>query len=353
MYKIFNFCLMMLLSVPAFSQCIVEGRVVDERTKQALQGVNILAENSHYKAITDSNGYFSLEVADGEYVFRFSLNNYIEKRMPVSASGMKITLDEIYLEPDFIQEAEQLVVISESELEDDESGADVVSGLLQSSQDVFMRRAAFDFSSVFFKPRGYDSKDVTVLINGIPMNRIENGRAQWANWGGLNDVTRSQELSHGIVKSDYTFGGMSGSNYINIRPSLNRPGLRLSTSAGNRSYAGRIMATYNSGMHTNGFAYSLSASRRWAANGSWVDGTLYNAYSFFGALEYQLNKNNSLSAIGMFSPIRRGKTSPITREVIDLVGYQYNPYWGKQNGDIRNSRNKIVSEPIFILSYNY
>lgn len=353
MYKIFNFCLMMLLSVPAFSQCIVEGRVVDERTKQALQGVNILAENSHYKAITDSNGYFSLEVADGEYVFRFSLNNYIEKRMPVSASGMKITLDEIYLEPDFIQEAEQLVVISESELEDDESGADVVSGLLQSSQDVFMRRAAFDFSSVFFKPRGYDSKDVTVLINGIPMNRIENGRAQWANWGGLNDVTRSQELSHGIVKSDYTFGGMSGSNYINIRPSLNRPGLRLSTSAGNRSYAGRIMATYNSGMHTNGFAYSLSASRRWAANGSWVDGTLYNAYSFFGALEYQLNKNNSLSAIGMFSPIRRGKTSPITREVIDLVGYQYNPYWGKQNGDIRNSRNRIVSEPIFILSYNY
>lgn len=63
-------------------------------------------------------------------------------------------------------------------------------------------------------------KDVTVLINGIPMNRLENGRAQWANWGGLNDITRNQEMSNGLVKSDYTFGGLMGSNYINIRPSL-------------------------------------------------------------------------------------------------------------------------------------
>ncbi|WP_212905536.1 carboxypeptidase-like regulatory domain-containing protein [Capnocytophaga stomatis] len=353
MYRIFYFCLMMLLSAPVFSQSVVEGTVVDYQTKEVLQNVKIVVEETSIESFTDSNGYFSIQLAEGSYVFRFSLNGFNEMRMPINASSPKITISKIYLEPDLAREAEQLVVISETELEDDESGADMISGLLQSSQDIFMRRAAYDFSSVFFKPRGYDSKDVTVLINGIPMNRVENGRAQWANWGGLNDVTRNQELSQGINKSDYTFGGMSGSNYINVRPSLNRTGLRFSTSAGNRSYVGRIMATYNSGIQSNGLAYSLSASRRWAANGSWVDGTLYNAYSFFGALEYQFNNHHSINAIGMFSPIRRGKTSPLTREVIDLMGYQYNPYWGKQGGDIRNSRNRIVSEPIFVLSYNY
>lgn len=353
MYRILYFCLMMFLSVPIFSQSVVEGTLIDFRTKTALQNVKIIVEETSNEIYTDNNGHFSIQLAEGNYTFHFSLNGYNEIRMPVDAFGPKISLSEIYLEPDLTQEAEQLVVISESELEDDESGADMISGLLHSSQDIFTRRAAYDFSSVFFKPRGYDSKDVTLLINGIPMNRIENGRAQWANWGGLNDVTRNQELSQGINKSDYTFGGMSGSNYINIRPSLNRTGLRFSTSAGNRSYTGRIMATYNSGILPNKLAYSLSASRRWAANGSWVDGTLYNAYSFFGALEYQLNNHHSLNAIAMFSPIRRGKTSPLTQEVIDLKGYRYNPYWGKQGGDIRNSRNRIVSEPIFILSYNY
>lgn len=353
MHKIFYFCLMMLSSFSVFSQVIVEGTVTDNQTGKWLQGVKVFVEGTSYESTTDNDGYFSFELPRGQYVFRFSLNGYVEKRMPVEVSDLEITLPAITLESDFVQEAEQLATISESELEDDESSADMISGLLQSSQDIFMRRAAFDFSSVFFKPRGYDSKDVTVLINGIPMNRIENGRAQWANWGGLNDVTRNQELSHGITKSDYTFGGISGSNYINVRPSLNRPGLRLSTSAGNRSYVGRLMATYNSGMDANGLAYTLSASRRWAANGSWVDGTLYNAYAFFGAVEYQFSKYHSLNALGMFSPVRRGKTSPLTQEVIDLAGYQYNPFWGKQNGDIRNSRNRIISEPIFVLSYNY
>lgn len=353
MHKIFYFFLMMMFSFSVFSQSVVEGIVTDGQTKEGLQGVRVLAEGTFNEIHTDSKGYFSLEIPNGQYVLRFSLSGFVEKRMPVEVSDLKTTLPTVVLDRDFIQESEQLAVISESELEDDESGADMVSGLLQSSQDIFMRRAAFDFSSVFFKPRGYDSKDVTVLINGIPMNRIENGRAQWANWGGLNDVTRNQELSHGITKSDYTFGGISGSNYINVRPSLNRSGLRISTSAGNRSYAGRLMATYNSGMNTNGLAYTFSASRRWAANGSWADGTLYNAYAFFGALEYELNTHNSLNVIGMFSPVRRGKTAPLTKEVIDLAGYQYNPFWGKQGGDIRNSRNRIVSEPIFVLSYNY
>ncbi|MDO5104837.1 TonB-dependent receptor [Capnocytophaga sp.] len=353
MSKIYVFCLMTLLAFPVFSQSVVEGVVLDNQTGKTLPNVKVMTEGLSDEIFTNADGRFSLEIPQGKYVLVFSRADYIEKRVPLEVFQLKTELPAVVLERDFVREAEQLVTLSESELEDDESGADVVSGLLHSSQDVFMRRAAFDFSSVFFKPRGYDSKDATVLLNGIPMNRVENGRAQWANWGGLNDVTRNQELSHGIVKSDYTFGGISGSNYINVRPSLNRSGLRLSTSAGNRSYVGRVMATYNSGIDKNGLAYTLSASRRWAANGSWVDGTLYNAYSFFGALEYQLNKNHSLNLIGMFSPIRRGKTSPLTREVLDLVGYQYNPYWGKQNGDVRNSRNRIVSEPIFVLSYNY
>lgn len=354
MYRLILILLSIMFSHNVLSQTVFEGVVKESQGAQPLGGVSVWAKPSLATTITDSEGKFSMTLPEGNHILVFSLNGYIEKQFKVEATTAKITLPVVLLEKNLIQDAEQqLVVISESELEDDESSADMVSGLLQSSQDIFMRRAAFDFGSVFFKPRGYDSKDATVLINGIPMNRIDNGRAQWSDWGGLNDVTRNQELSLGLNPSDYTFGGLFGSNYIDARPSINRPGLRFSASASNRSYTGRVMATYNSGMQDNGIAYTLSASRRWASNGGYVDGTLYNAYSVFGAIEYEINKNNSLNLMGMFTPNRRGKSSPLTQEVIDLAGYRYNPMWGYQNGDIRNSRSKIISEPIFVLSYNY
>ena len=76
------------------------------------------------------------------------------------------------------------------------------------------------------------------------MNKIFDGRPQWNNWGGLNDIIRNQEFSNGLDASAYTFGGILGNTNIDIRPSKLRPGTRFSTSASNRTYAGRIMALH-------------------------------------------------------------------------------------------------------------
>ena len=90
------------------------------------------------------------------------------------------------------------------------------------------------------------------------MNKLYNGRPQWSNWGGLNDVLRNQELSNGSIPLKYNFGGILGSNNINIRASEYGQGGRITYSSSNRSYANRLMATYNSGMLPKGWAYSLS-----------------------------------------------------------------------------------------------
>ena len=111
--------------------------------------------------------------------------------------------------------------------------------------DVFYRTAAYEFSSSFFKVRGLDSDNAIVHINGIKMNKLYNGRPQWSNWGGLNDVLRNQELSNGSIPLKYNFGGILGSNNINIRASEYGEGGRITYSSSNRSYSNRLMATYN------------------------------------------------------------------------------------------------------------
>ncbi|MEX0290107.1 MAG: TonB-dependent receptor, partial [Flavobacteriaceae bacterium] len=243
----------------------------------------------------------------------------------------------------------QLVTLTEADLADEE---DIVTsaGLLQATRDIYLQRAAFDFSQAFFRVRGYDSSNGLVLLNGISMNKFADGRPQWSNWGGLNDVTRNQEFTLGLKSSKHAFGGLLGINNINTRPSILRPGLRLSSSISNRTYAGRLMTTFNSGKSENGWSYSASGSRRWAKNG-FIDGTLYDAYSAYCSLEFDYNDKNTVHLTAILASNRRGRSSAITEEVFDLVGKKYNPYWGIQNGKIRNSRERKIREAMMILNH--
>jgi hypothetical protein len=112
------------------------------------------------------------------------------------------------------------------------------------------------------------------------------------------------------------------------------------------------MATYTSPKRENGLAYTISASRRWAKEG-YINGTMYDAYSLYGALEYAIDSKNSLVATAILASNRRGRSSAITEEVFNLQGNKYNPYWGQQNGDIRNSKERKIAEPIVLLNHYF
>ena len=244
------------------------------------------------------------------------------------------------------------ISLSDDELNDDTSASDNISGLLNSSMDVFYRTAAYEFSSSFFKVRGLDSDNAIVHINGIKMNKLYNGRPQWSNWGGLNDVLRNQELSNGSIPLKYNFGGILGSNNINIRASEYGEGGRITYSSSNRSYSNRLMATYNSGMLEKGWAYSLSIGRRWGNEG-YQDASFYDSNSAFLSVQKIFNSKHSLNLAAIYAPNRRGKVSPNTQEVYDLKGIKYNEYWGYQDGEKRNSRVKRVVEPIILLNHDW
>ncbi len=334
------------------AQNVIKGVVVDSEKNTQLQGVAINVKKNMVSTLTNENGVFILQnLINGSYVLEISFKGYETQNFPVELSGTTVDLGNILLYEDFTEEEDlSTVTLTDDELNDDTSAADNISGLLQASRDIYLRTAAFEFSSSFFRIRGLDSENGKVLINGIEMNKLYNGRPQWSNWGGLNDVLRNQEFSNGLRASDYTFGGILGSTNINVRPSEQRTGTRISYASSNRSYIHRAMATYSSGLSEDGWAFTVAASRREGREG-FVDGTMYNATSFFGSVEKKFNDKHSLSFTSITALNRRGKSAPQTQEVFDLRGIQYNSYWGTQDGKIRNSRIKEVSEPILMLNH--
>ncbi|MCB0804366.1 MAG: TonB-dependent receptor [Bacteroidales bacterium] len=243
----------------------------------------------------------------------------------------------------------QITVFAE-DLEADNQ-AQEISGLLQSSSDIYVSTAGYTFGQTRYRIRGYDSENTTVLINGVPVNDRETGRAYWSSWGGLNDATRNKTIETGIGASSEAFGGVGGVTNMITRASSFRKQTKLTYSMTNRSYRNRVMFLYSTGEMKNGWSFAASGSRRWAEEG-YVEGTFYDAWSYFVAAEKKINSRHSIGLIGYGAPNRRGRNGVATQEAYDLAGTNYyNAYWGFQNGEKRNSRVANYHQPMIMLSH--
>lgn len=331
----------------------ITGKVVDSKTQKPLQNVVASIQNTTLTALTNGAGVFVFtDVEKGSQLLQIKSAGYKDQLLVVEVeTGKMIDLGIVVFEEDITSEQQlSLVTITENDLGDDNSGSESTSGLLQASRDVYQQAAAFNWGQARFRIRGLDNEYGTTMINGIVMNKIYDGRPQWSNWGGLNDATRNQEFTMGSGPSDYTFGGILGTQEINTRASIYRKGSRISFSGTNTNYSWRTMGTHASGMNNKGWAFVISASRRWAQEG-YFDGTNYSANSLFASVEKKFNDKHSLNFTSIFAQNSRAKTSPNTDEVTRLKDFKYNSYWGWQDGEKRNSRVKEIEEPINMLSH--
>ncbi|CAG5078894.1 Plug domain-containing protein [Parvicella tangerina] len=252
-----------------------------------------------------------------------------------------------------------LFIINDDNGDDNSGQVQNISGLLQSSRDVYAKQVGFNFSFARFRMRGYDSDANTILLNGMPGNDPESGYAIWAYWGGLNDITRYPEVKTGIASSQTTFGGLLGYTNINLNASSKRPGTRVSYAATNRTYRHRLMVTHNTGWMKGDWAVSMSLSGRYSKEG-YVDGTFYRGYSYFLGIEKKLSEKHSMNLAYFAAPTIQGRQGIAVQEAYDLTGNNfYNPYWGYQtdpeSGELvkRNARVRNNHVNYLILSDKY
>ncbi len=352
--SLFIFLFGIFSTVTAVSQeTVVKGSVTEAISFEPIPSVTVTVEGTVLSVETNASGEFQFleQVPLGEQVLKISKSGYVSKRYPIVVNeGQTLNITDMTLTKDVSEVDLFTISLTDDELDSDDSGLDNISGLLQSSMDVFQRTAAFEFSSSFFKVRGLNSENGSVLINGIEMNKLYNGRPQWSDWGGLNDVLRNQELTTGLKPSAYNFGGVLGTTNMIVRASKYREGGRITYSSSNRSYTNRVMGSYSSGLLDGGWAYTIMAGRRWGNEG-FQEATLYDANSFFASIEKVINEKHSLNFTSIYTPNRRGKSSPNTQEVYDLKDIKYNEYWGWLDGEKKNSRIKEVEEPILMLNH--
>lgn len=347
--------ILIFTTVNLIGQTKISGIVKDDSTEREIYNLNVLMLETGESVQTDRIGYFQfVDVKAGTYTLQISGIGYQRTERIVEVDGTtNLDLGDLFITYNPASVGMGIITLTDDELEADETSSQSSAGLLQSSRDVFNRTAAFELGAYWFKVRGYDNKYSDVFFDGVRMNKINNDRVNFGNWGGLNDVTRYPfEQTTGIDPSDFAFGSAGGVTYFDTRPSRMRKGTSLAYSFTNRSYNQRVLATYNTGLMDNGWAFMGSFARRWAEEGV-IDGTFYDSWAYFLGVEKKINDRHTINFSALGSPTRRSTNSPNTQEVYDLMGKDYNAYWGWQDGEKRSERIRKFHQPLFTLSHHW
>ncbi len=248
---------------------------------------------------------------------------------------------------------DNIPVISLDENDGQDGSAQNVSSQLSAGRDPFLSAATFKFSAARFRIRGYDSDMFGTYINGIPMENLDNGFTPYGLWGGLNDAFRNRDVSHGMRATPYAFGEFGGLTYLDTRASYQRQQTSINYAISNRNYNHRFMVTHSTGLNKKGWAFSVSASRRWATEG-YSDGTYYDGWSLFTAVDKRINDRHLLSFVAFATPTENGRQGSSVNEMLNIAGTNYyNPYWGYQNGKKRNSSVGKTFQPVGILTHDW
>ena len=254
---------------------------------------------------------------------------------------------------DDAKQANATFIFDEAQLGEDDDAAKATT-LVSNQNDPYLKEVGYTFSAMRFKLRAYDSQYSGNYFNGVKLNNIENGRFSFSGMtGGLNDVVRNQEGLMPFDRNDWGYVTMGGGTNTNLRASTYRAGHKIGLAATNRNYILRAQYTYASGLNKNGWAFVAGLAYRWGKEGA-IEGTFYNSFSAMFGVEKVFNEKHRLSLNLWAAPTERGQQGAATEEAYWLAGsHYYNPYWGYQNGKMRNSRVVTECSPTALMTWDF
>jgi iron complex outermembrane receptor protein len=373
--------LFLFQSMVSFGQTgSVTGSVFDADTDEPLIGVTILIKGATKGGITNLDGVFSLKnVTSGNQTLVISYIGYANQELSVDIKdnvetdagkiqlqSESIGLKEIEIFSSVIDERKTPVAvtsISALDMQERFSGASIAD-ITGSTAGVNAIQGAGGYGDSEIYIRGFDQSNVAFLVNGIPVNDMENGRMFWSNFAGLSDVTRQMQVQRGLGASKLAISSIGGTVNMITKPAERSEGGRVQYETGTGSWNQRTRFSYNTGESNKGWAFSLQGSRtttnqgfsgRDKQEGAGVrPGAFTDAWSYYLAVSKKINEQHQLLFWAFGAPVNRGTAwtaDEITRDAFQIDDVQFNNALGVYKGDLFNMRQNKSHKPTMALSH--
>lgn len=354
----FIFLMVFCTAFSALAQSNISGKVVSAESDEPLIGANVFVVGTKFGARTNAKGEYSIsDLKPGNYTLKVTYIGFkpSEKKINVKANE-EIThnfeLEEGALESQAIQVVgsraqyrETPVAfsdISKQQIVEELASRDLPM-LLNNTPGVYATEQGGGSGDSRINIRGFNQRNVSVMINGVPVNDMENGWVYWSNWDGLGDATSSLQVQRGLGASRMANPSVGGTMNIVTDAANQKPGISLKQEFGIGNFL-KSTVIGNTGK-IGDFAATVTAVRKTGdgvVKNVWTD-----AWAYYFSVSYDLNENHSFDFYLTGAPQEHGQRSfrqPIANfdkdlarssGVVDSVinfytefGYDYNPNWG-------------------------
>ncbi|MDA7578313.1 TonB-dependent receptor [Flavobacteriales bacterium] len=373
MKNIFFLIFLNCITFSVIAQTNISGKVIDASTGEALIGATIMYGKGQGTA-TDFDGNFSILIPTGERSIKVSYVGYKEINKIITVGNKSqilnfklktVLLNEVQVVADIARDRETPVAFSTIPMKqiNEELASQDIPMVLNSTPGVYATQSGGGDGDARITIRGFNQRNVAVMIDGIPVNDMENGWVYWSNWFGLDAVTSNIQIQRGLGASKIAIPSVGGTMNILTKGTGNKAGGIVKQSIGSFGKL-RTSVGYNSGRMENGWGFTLAGSYK-KGNG-FVDETWSEGFFYYAKVQKEIG-NHILSFSAMGAPQKHGQrsyksdiatydttfarslgdTSDFSGRIVNK-GINYNKHWGfldrwtlDSNGDTLHNRGTL------------
>ena len=251
--------LVVISSFTAISQvATVSGKVTDNGAKQPVVGAKIILSPEH-RAISDFDGNYTIEnVPFGEYNMTITMLSFDTMRVALTVDkadfnyeiilGGSQELEEVKVIGNLAQDRKTPVAVTtlgKKEIEE-ELGSQDLPMILNSKPGVHATQQGGGDGDARITIRGFSQRNVGVMIDGVPVNDMENGWVYWSNWFGLDAITSQVQVQRGLGATKLAMPSVGGTMNILTQNTGGKREIKVRQEYGTGTFL-RISLSYKSG----------------------------------------------------------------------------------------------------------
>ena len=205
--------------------------------------------------------------------------------------------------------------------------------------------------------RGFDQRNTSFLINGQPVNDMENGWVYWSNWAGLTEVASGIQIQRGLGASKLAVPSVGGTVSIFTKSAERAKGGSFTQLLGNDGYSKSTVA-YNTGLNENGWSTSLLLSK-WSGNG-YIYNTMGAGTTYFAAVGYAPDGSDhkmNLSVLGAGQWHHQRDVWVSIRDYQNFgetgIDQRWNSNGGTRNGEEWSMRRNFYNKPLATFNWDW
>ncbi len=345
------------------AQSTVTGTVMDSETNTPLLGVNIIEKGTTNGVSSDFDGNFTLKTKTSDAIIVISYVGFLDKEISISGDTnlgniimepSSFGLEEIYVIASVAVDRKTPVAVSTIKAGEIELklSTQEFPEILKSTPGVYATKQGGGYGDGRINIRGFRSANVAVMINGAPVNDMENGWVYWSNWAGLGDVTSSMQVQRGLGASKVAVPSIGGTINIITKTTDVEQGGNFITSVGNDGYL-KYGMTYSTGLSDEGFAVTVSAAK--IEGDGYVDGLEFFGFNYFINLSKQINDSHRLSFSAFGAKQEHGqrynRSTIAELQNTDSGPKRANKDWGYKNGKVYHQSYNFYHKPQMSLNH--